>query len=88
MFEFFSNSERGGSGHSVIGGSGGVDRYTHRSRLTPDLAFLPEGPIVLPLFPDPFRACASFPNFAIVGFDRGEDSSGYLVIAVGIANDQ
>jgi hypothetical protein len=61
---------------------------THRSGLTPNFTFLPEGPIVLPLFPDPFRACTSFPDFAIIGFDCGENCGGYLIIVVGVANDQ
>lgn len=61
---------------------------THRSGLTPNFAFLPERPIVLPFFPDPFRARTSFSDFAIVGFDCGKNCGGYLVIVVGVANYQ
>ena len=60
----------------------------HRSNLTPNFTFLSECPVVLPLFPDPFRACTSFPDFAVVGFYCGENRSGHLIIVVGVANDQ
>jgi len=63
------------------------DGRAHRSSPTPNFTFLPERPIVLPLFPDPFRACTSFPNFAIVGFDCGENSGRHRIIVVGITND-
>ena len=60
----------------------------HRSHLTPNLTFLPECPIILPLFPDPFRARTSFPDFTIIGLDCGENCGRYLIIVVGVANDQ
>ena len=61
---------------------------THQSRLTPDLTLLPERPIILPFFPDPLRARTPFSDFAVVGFDCGEDGGGNFVIIVGVSNDQ
>ena len=61
---------------------------THQSRLTPDFTLLPKRPIILPFFPDPLRACTPFSDFAVVGFDRGEDRGRYFVIIVGVTNDQ
>jgi len=58
-----------------------------RSGLTPNFAFLSECPIVLPFFPDPFRTRTSFPDFAIVSFDCGENGGRYLIIVARVAND-
>ena len=59
---------------------------TYGLGLTPNFAFLPERPIILPFFPDPFRTRTSFPDLAMVCFDCGENGGGYLIIVVRVAN--
>ena len=64
-----STALRGGEA-GILQSAGQVkSECAYRGNLTPNFTPLAERPIILPLFPDPFRTRASFPDFAVVSFD-------------------